>query len=344
MATAADHFVAFGKEGAGTFGTLATPTRALPFVDGTEGDFDVQWREGKGIAGGNGRRAQVASRAFITNGQGTVKTRLELESRAMGYVLDLALGVTQGPTVITGGSQMNFHTGIANLILPSASIQIQKVRNDGTPFVETYRGCTASKVTIEQPEDDVPFLDVEWDALAVSTATGAITPTYVLTDVLFDAIQATTFYGGAFTAPSTTTAASVATASNVWRSFKVEIDQKVDTSGGGVLTASIPRSQPKAGTPEIKLSGVVEFNDAVVATNYLTGVKAPFLCTWTTTETLGAGFSQLQVAIPSVALTKGLPQVKPGEAPTTFPVEGKVYNDGTNRDLFVVYRTLDTVL
>lgn len=341
MATAADHFVSFGKEV--TFGTAVTPSRTLPFVDGTEGDFDVMWREGKGVAGGNGRRAQVASRAFITNGKGVVKTRIEAESRAMGYVLDMAIGVTQGPTVITGGSQMNFHPGLTGMVLPSATIQIQKVRNDGTAFLETYRGCTASKVTFEQPEDDIAFWDIEWDALAVSTVTGAITPTYVLTDVLFDAIQATTFYGGAFTAPTTTALASVATASTVWRAFKVEIDQKINDDGW-VLTASIPRSQPKAGTPEIKVSGTVEFNDAVIASNYLAGTKAPFACTWTTTETLGAGFSQLQIAIPSLALSKGLPQVKPGEAPTTFGIEGKAYNDGTNRDFYAILRTLDTVL
>lgn len=340
MATAADHYVAFGKET--TYGTAVTPSRPFPYVDGTEGDFDVRWRKSKGITGGSGRRTQLSSRMFTTAGQGKVKTRTELEDKGLGFLLDMAVGVSS-VSAITGGAQMLFHLGIANMVLPSATIQIQKVRNDGTPFVETYRGCTASKVTFEQPEDDIPFVDIEWDALAVTTATGAIVPAYASAPTLFDAVQATTFYGGAFTAPTGTVAASVATASTVWRSWKVEIDQKINDDGW-VLTASIPRSQPKAGTPEIKFSGEVEFNDAVIAANYLAGTRAPFLNTWTTTAPLGAGQTQAQMAIPLLALTKGLPQVKPGEAPTVFSVEADVVNDGTNRDLWFVYRTTDTVL
>ena len=42
--------------------------------------------------------------------------------------------------------------------------------------------------------------------------------------------------------------------------------------------------------------------------------------------------------------SKGIPQVKPGEAPRTYPVEGMVFNDGTNRDLLLVQRTQDTAI
>lgn len=340
MATALDHFVALKKES--VYGTAVTVDRPYPFVDGTDSDWDVRWRMGQGIPGGvAGRRVTLGSRAFLPNGRGKVTTVIELESKGAGVVLDAALGVST-VTAITGGAQIVFHTQITNLVLPSVTIQIQKVQNDGTAFVETYRGCTASKVTIEQPEDDIPRLTVEWDALGVTTATAAITPSYPTTPTLFDASQVSCFYGGSFTAPTTTAAAALGTSNTAFRSFKVEIDQAINDDGW-VLNGGV-RSQPKAGVPDIKFSGKVEFNAATVPANFIAGTKAGFLGTWSTTEVLGAGVTQMQVAIPQVALTKGLASVKPGEAPTVFDVEGMVTNDGTNRDLYVVYRTTDTAL
>jgi hypothetical protein len=88
---------------------------------------------------------------------------------------------------ITGGSQINFVPLTTGTLLPSYTIQIVKVDNTGTNFVETYAGCTASKFTIEQPEDDILTLEVEWDALSYTTGTGlasasyASTPTYCST-------------------------------------------------------------------------------------------------------------------------------------------------------------------
>jgi hypothetical protein len=36
-----------------------------------------------------------------------------------------------------------------------------------------------------------------------------------------------------------------------------------------------------------------------------------------------------------------MPQVKPGETPTTFGIEGTVMSDGTNRDVYMIQRTAD---
>lgn len=343
MATAADHFIAVKRES--TFGTAVTPDRCYPFVDGTESDFDKRIRTGKGVTGGNGRRAQLGSRTYATAGQGTVKVMVELESKAAGVLLDLALGAST-VAAITGGSQQTFHPGIAGMLLPSATIQVGKVRNDGTYLVETYRGCTAGKVVIEQPDDDIATLMVEFDALAMTTATAAITPSYATAPTLIDATYATVAYGGTFIAPvasGTPALATLSTASTVFRSFKIEIDQKISTDGWLLNAASI-RTQPKAGTPEFKFSGEVELTDATFTTDYLAGAQKAFLCTWTMPEALGAGFAQFQVAVPNMILTKGLAQVKPGETPTQFTIEAEIRNDGTNRDIYVASRTSDTAL
>ena len=61
------------------------------------------------------------------------------------------------------------------------------------------------------------------------------------------------------------------------------------------------------------------------------------------TEALSAGFTQLQVAIPVMKLTKGHAKIKPARI-VTADLEARVFNDGTNRDIYVVYRTTDTAV
>lgn len=339
MPTAADHFVGMKAESA--YGVAVVVDRFYPFMDGTEGELDVRPRIGKGITGGNGRRTQLATRGYVTAGQGKVKITAELESRAGGVLLG-TLGVSSS-AAIAGGTQQQFHLGIAGMVLPSYTIQVCKVDNSGINVPETYRGCTPSKITIEQPEDDIATIEVEFDALAMTRGTAAATPTYAVAPTIYDAIHAGIFWGGTFTAPTTTALAALSGPANTQlRSWKLEIDQKI-SDDRWVLQAGGLRAQPLAGTPEIKFSADVEFGASdPFSTDYLAGTKRGFICTWTTSEVVAPGFAQLQVAIPSIFLSSGVPQVKPGETPTTFPIEGTVMSDGTNRDVYVIQRTADT--
>ena len=340
MSTALDDYVALKREV--TYGTQLTPDRAYPWVDGTEGDWLPQFRQGAGVMGGSGRTTMRASRWFLASGRGIVTCKAELESRAGGVLFDLAMGVS-AVNVITGGTLQVMHTQVANMVLPSATIQLRKILNDGSARVETFRGCTALKTTIEQPFNAIPTIEVEFDALAYTTATAAISPSYALTSNLYDAMHATVGYGGTLTVPSTSALATGLTAVGNWRSFKLELDQN-GNEDGWVLAGGV-RSQPKVGAPSIKLTGEVEFNDNVLPDAYVAGTRNAWYCTWShPTEVVGAVPAALQLTIPSLALTKGIPQVKPGEAPRTYPVEGEVKYDGTNRDLYLAYRTQDTAL
>lgn len=340
MSTALDDFVALKDET--TFGTQVTPDRAYPFVDGTEGDWQPQIRSGAGVFGGNGRTTVRASRTFLASGRGVVTVKAELESRAGGVLFRQALGVGAA-TAITGGGFILAHTQVTNLVLPSSTIQIAKVRNDGVYRVETFRGCTAMKTTIEQPQNDIPTIEVEFDALGWTTATAAITPSYATTSNLYDAMHQTIGYGGTLTAPTATALASGLTAVTNWRSWKLEIDQ-AGNDDGWVLNGGT-RSQPKVGMPTIKLSAEVEWNDNVLPDAYTAGTLNPWYATWShPTEVVGAVPAALQVVLPRVVLMKGNPQVKPGEAPRMLSIEGEARNDGVNRDLYVAYRTQDTAL
>lgn len=339
MSTALDDFVAMGDES--TYGTAVTPTRAYPFVSGTEAEWLPQWRQGAGVFGGAGRTTMRGSRAFLASGRGVVTLKAELESRTGGVLARAAFGVGAA-SAITGGSVQVFHTQIPDLVLPSSTIQLRKIANNGTARVETFRGCTALKVTIEQPFNGIPTIEVEFDALGYTTATTAVVPSYSTTSSLYDAMFAAVGYGGTLTVPTATTLASGLTVVTNWRSWKLELEQNGNDDGW--VLAGGTRSQPKVGAPTMKLTGEVEFNDQVLPDAYVAGTRSPWYCTWTLPEVVGAGFAQAQLVLPQIALTKGIPQVKPGEAPRTYPVEADVKHDGVNRDVYLVYRTADTAL
>lgn len=337
MSTLMDHRIGLKKET--TYGTPVTVTRFYPWLDGTKTEWDVRPRQGKGINSG-GRRSYLGARRFLPTGQGSVTVKVELESKQAGVLLDLALGVSV-VTTVTGGAQMNFHTGISGTVLPSATIQVVKVDNAGTELVETYAGCTASKATIEQPEDDIATLEVEFDALSYTTATAAATAVYATTPVLFDHYQAATGLGGTLTVPTTTAVASGLTSFTSFRSWKLDIDHKIDAGRWNINAGT--RAQPTAGMPEYKFGGKVEFNSTTVTTALTANTLTPFYCTWTTGEALSSGNTQLQVVIPQLAINKAAVEAKIGDI-TTVNLDADVTNDGTNRDVYVVYRSTDTAL
>jgi hypothetical protein len=161
VSTLMDHRL--GLKAETTYGTPVTVNRFYPYLD-VKSEWDPRPRQGKGITSG-GRRGYLASRRFLPNGQGSITTKIELESKNAGVILDAAFGAST-VTTITGGAQMNFTPLTTGTLLGSYTIQVVKVQNEGTDFVETYAGCTASKFTIEQPEDDILTLEVEWDALS----------------------------------------------------------------------------------------------------------------------------------------------------------------------------------
>jgi hypothetical protein len=320
-----------------TYGTPVTVDRFYPWLE-VKGAWDVRRRQAQGLAGGGGRRTVLGDRSFLPLGRGEITTKVELESKAGGVLFDLAFGVST-VTAISGGSQQVFHPGLTGTLLPSATLQCVKVQNNGTNWVETYAGCTVSKVTIEQPEDDIATIEIEWDARSISTVTGAATAVYPTAPTVFDHSQAAAGLGGAFTAPTNTALGIVATAFADFREFSFELEQNIDIDRwvlGG-------RTQPIAGIPTLSFEGKAELNAATVPTAIIAGTRLPFQCTWTTTEVLGAGFTQLQLALPQLAITGDLPDVTPGET-RVFDLKADVTNDRVNRDCYLVYRTTDTVL
>lgn len=321
-----------------TYNTPVTPTRFYPYIDSTDAQWDTRQRQGQSVFVGS-KRGWRGDRRVLPIGQGTLVLKTELASRQGMLLLYAATGV-QTVTALTGGALGLFRTSITNTTLPSFTIQYGKVQNNGTVDPETFAGCTAVSFEIECPEDNILTIQVTFDARSFTTATALATASYTAGAYLFDHSQGAAALGGTFTAPTTTALGSTSGGAytNI-RTWKFTVDQAADIARwvlGG-------RNQPTAGmlTPELTFD--LEFNDDVAKNLYLAGTGFPLTLTHTTSEVVGSGFSQFQLALPQLFLKT--PEMAPVDTDTSV-VSGAadVTFDGTNELFYLVYRTADTVL
>ena len=71
-----------------TYGTAVTVDRHYPWVGSdVEGTWDNRRRTAQGLVGGGGRRTVLGSRSFLPTGIGTLKTKVELDSKGLGVLL-----------------------------------------------------------------------------------------------------------------------------------------------------------------------------------------------------------------------------------------------------------------
>jgi hypothetical protein len=322
------------------FGTPVTPTRFYPYLDGTDGQLDTRQRQGQSIFVSS-KRGWKGSRRVLPKPQGVITIKTELASRQGGALLELACGVSVS-TLISGTSYLQTHkTSVTGTVLPSATIQLGKVRNDGTVDAETYAGCTAVSWEIECPEDGIITISVTFDALSMTTATGLATASYTAGAFLFDHSQGVATVGGSVTWPTTTALATGGTAFLNFRSWKLALDQNADIGRWVMTTAG--RNQPTVGMLTPEFTADAEYNDTTLRTSYLAGTAVPVVITHTTPEVLSTGFSQFQLGIPQLFLKS--PILPPmNDETAVVGISGDVTNDDTNELFYLAYRTADTTL
>jgi Phage tail tube protein len=335
VANLMDNQIGLKKES--VYNTPVTVDRFYPYLDGTAGDWNTRQRQGQSIFVST-KRGMRGDRRVLPIGQGVITIKTELASKQGGVLLDLCHGVST-VTAITGGTQQNYTTAIPGTVLPSATIQLGKVRNDGTVDVETYSGCTAVSFELECPEDGILTISVTFDARAFTTATALAIAGYTAGAFLFDASQGSATLGGAFTAPTTTVLGTATTAFANFRSWKLAVDQSADI-GRWVLGS---RNQPTVGMISPTFSGDAEYNDTVLRTAYLAGTGIPVVITHTTPEVVAPGFSQFSLAIPQLFLSA--PILPPMGADTSVvSITGDVTYNGALDLFFTTIRTADIAL
>jgi len=338
VATLLDHQIGIKEES--VYGAPVVVDRFYG-AESVTSEWDPKILTGTGIRGGQGRRSVYSDRVVVpAQGVGTISIKVQPESKGFGILLKAAFGTGTAATV-TGGSVQTFHPRIAGVLLPSYTIQHVKIDATGTARAETYAGCTPTKATLEQAQGEVPTLTVEFDALTLSTATGAATATYPTSPNLPDYSRCAVACGGTLTLPTSTALATGLTTDTAWREFTLEIDHQIIADDRINLPG---RLQPLAGQPAITLKGTVDYASVTLRDAVIAGTRMPWYATWTMPGSVGAASEALQLVVPAVGFGGAMPIAEIDSVPS-LSLDGTVYSVGTTaEDVYLLYRTTDVAL
>lgn len=337
MANIQDVSVGWKKET--TFGTAVTVDRWMEFLDESL-DFSREIKQGAGLRVGNGGVARANRRSSPTS-SGSGDITLELFSKGMGTLLELAMG-TSVSTVVSGSTYQQNHTLIDGL-LPSATIQKGLVDAAGTVHPYTFNGATCTGFEINVPNADVATLKTSWDIRQVVTATAYAAPSYASGGVRFDWGMASVGYGGTLTTPTTTALATGTTALTNVRSISIAVDNglagdRYNMGNSGLKAKQVPGVRAITGSIE------VEYTDDVLRDAFLNDTVNPLTLTLTSAEALSTGTSQFQVTLPAVYLDSALPKVNGGNLITTTYTFTALDNLTASDPMWCSIRTSDSAL
>ncbi|GAB6898169.1 hypothetical protein [Kineosporia succinea] len=116
MANRMEHQVGIKAES--SYNTPVTVDRFVPYLDGTEGNWDTRQRQGQGVMVST-RRGFRGDRRVLPIGQGEVVIKAEAGSRQFGLLLEAAAGAGT-VTAITGGSLQLFTPSIPGTVMPKS--------------------------------------------------------------------------------------------------------------------------------------------------------------------------------------------------------------------------------
>mgnify|MGYP000843997838 CR=1 FL=1 len=322
-----------------TYGTPVTVTRWYEFTDESF-DYEKTVKQGAGIRVGS--KVARSGRRVVTQTQAKGDLSVELTSKGLGTLLQTCFGAGVSSLVSGSTYQQNFTLG-TGATPPSMTVQKGLVRADGTVDPYTYNGGVVDSFEIDCPHGDIAKLKAAFIFRDMLTATAYAAPSYVTGGSLFHFAQGTITVGGTVTAPTTTALATGGTAVANVRDFNVKVDNKL-TADRFTYNAAGKMLSPTYGLRDIGGKLTIEYTDRTLTDAYIADTPLALTLTFTTTEALSTGFSQLQITLPEIKLNGEVPKAN-GTDLITLSVDFDVLDNLTaTQPIWVSLRTADTAL
>ena len=322
-----------------TYGTPVTVTRWYEFADESF-DYEKTVKQGAGIRVGS--KVARSGRRVVTQTQAKGDLSVELTSKGLGTLLQTCFGAGVSSLVSGSTYQQNFTLG-TGATPPSMTVQKGLVRADGTVDPYTYNGGVVDSFEIDCPHGDIAKLKAAFIFRDMLTATAYAAPSYVTGGSLFHFAQGTITVGGTVTAPTTTALATGGTAVANVRDFNVKVDNKL-TADRFTYNAAGKMLSPTYGLRDIGGKLTIEYTDRTLTDAYIADTPLALTLTFTTTEALSTGFSQLQITLPEIKLNGEVPKAN-GTDLITLSVDFDVLDNLTaTQPIWVSLRTADTAL
>lgn len=319
-----------------TYKTGVTVDRSFEFVEESFG-WDKNVKQGQGLRAGS-RVARSARRAVPTaSGGGDVG--IECISKGMGYVWEQAMG-SGTSTLVSGTTYQQVFT--LSDTPPSATVQKQIPRVDGTLDAYTFLGGMVTGFEVNCPNADIATLKTSWDFGDLTTATAAAANAYPVSTANLFHFANLGFASGTLTSPTATALASGTTTLSGIRACNVSLNHNLTLdryNGGGVGR----KDKPTPGLREITCQITQEYINATFRDAILNETPMAFILTLTA-GALSTGTETLQVVLPEMKCDNPL-VVANGTDLITTPLQFSVLDNLTAaQPIWVVTRTSDSAL
>lgn len=309
-----------------TYGTRATPSRFLEFLDESL-DIDVARVESNALRAGSAALRTDRWAAGRKSAAGTI--RHELGNKGFGLLFKHMLG-TVAISTPGGGTATRDHLHTvgdpSGLML---TVQVGRPDVGGTVRPWDYYGCKVASWRFGGGLDEIPVLELTLDGQTVDTAQSLASASYPSSQAIYDWTQVTTF--------------TIGGASYTCRSVYFTGNNSIKTDRYGL--GSQLKSQPIRNA-KVDIGGEIdsEYVDNTAVNRFINGTTAAIQCIWVGATIEGSLKYQITVDIPTARFDGENPKVG-GADILSQPLRFKAIGDSTENassPIAVTYRTTDT--
>lgn len=325
-----------------TYGTYVAPAKWAEF-NSEKLTLNKKIIANEGLRGGS-RFGRVGRRVVTTKSAGG-SIDLDVSSRGFGVLLTHMLGTTTpaATQIGTTGVYRQIHTiGEMNR---SLTVQIGRPQTDGTVKPFTYTGVKFPSWELSCAIDQYLNLKLEADARNETTAQSLVSPTYVTaTEEMFHFGQIDVEIGGTVTTASGLATVAGSVDVSACKGFSVKHDAAMATDRYFAGATQLKATPIENGMREVTGSLDCEFASQsqlydVMAAETTVAIKIRF----TGTTVVGTGVGAFEILMPACKLDDGTPTVD-GPDVLGNEVNFKVYDDGTNAPIQILYESADTTV
>lgn len=317
--------VGYGAET--TYGTRATPTRFLEFLDESL-DTEIARVESNALRAGSANLRSDRWAAGRKSVSGTI--RHELANKGFALLFKHALGAIAAPATPGGATNTRDHVAtIGDPLGLAFTIQVGRPDLGATVRPWDFYGCKVTSWRFGGGLDEIPVIELTFDGQTTATDQSLESASYPSSQSLYDWTQVTTFTigGSAYTCRSAY--------------FAGQASLKTDRYGLGSALKSQPVRNAK-----VEVTGEIdsEYIDNTAVNRFINGTTAAVQCVWTGGTIEGAFKYSITVDVPYARFDGETPKVG-GPDVLSQPLRYKALGDSTedaSAPIAVTVRTTDT--
>ncbi|MCI1791749.1 MAG: phage tail tube protein [Bifidobacterium tibiigranuli] len=336
MSTQIDSQFGIGLET--TYGTPVAPTRFFE----SEGKMDTKPKYVDSSVLQPFTRVKRLDQHIRVKQEVSGDQELDIPTSGFGFLLHAAFGnsaisqLKAADNITPVQAWQQIHTLSLNDFLPSYTIQELLPLLGGAQKPHSFTGCQVDTLEIDAKAAAAVTAKISWSGRDIDTTQQPAAASYPDDQSIFTFISGSLGYQGTLTPPTATALASLdKPASTNVTAVTVTVKNGLD-GNGFTLGGQGLRQRPQAlGIAEVSVKLTVEFTDTILRDAFLDGTPLPLLLTFRGEQDIAPGIKPaLQIILPAVAITSGLPQSNGGDV-ISVDTELTALDDGSHDPLTI---------